>query len=746
MVEHSEDAGRETAGEDPAAAAAGAAAPGRRAEDQDQLLAVLQAQRSRMEEIFRRAPTMIAVTRGPEHCVELANPRFCEVLRLGEVVGRAARDVLPQPDAAELIELMDSVHATGETQRIDEQRLRLAGPVVEDVWISFIVQPLRHAAGAVQGLLIHGVDVTAVVRARQEAQEQAAELEMQAEELQSQASELEQLHEEARAIANRLSRSESLLAEAQRMAGVGSWEWEIRTGEIVWSEELFRLFGEVPGEVQVSLEAYMERIHPEDRAPVRQVVENALATGQPFAFDHRVVWPDGTVRDFQCRGRVWTDPAGAPCRMSGSAQDVTEQRAAEEARRDDARVVSTLHQFGQNIARDLDGETIVQEATDAATALTGAQFGAFFYNVLDDAGEAYTLYTISGVPREDFSKFPMPRNTPLFHPTFHGEGVVRSDDITQDPRYGEVAPHYGMPEGHLPVRSYLAVPVMSRSGEVLGGLFFGHAEPGRFQERHERLAVGIAGWAAVALDNAHLFNAERRARSEAERANNAKSDFLATMSHELRTPLNAMIGYSDLMLAGIPEPIPDSARQKVERIGLSARHLLQLIEEILTFSRLEAGEEVLRPVDGDAVRVASEVQVLLEPLALARQLQFTCQLPGGPVPIHTDVRKLSQVLLNVVGNAIKFTDEGAVGIRLEEDGDDVVFHIEDTGPGIAPEHAEQIFEPFWQVEQGATRSKEGTGLGLAVARRLARMLGGDVVLHGTPGFGSRFVVRIPRRA
>ncbi len=183
--------------------------------------------------------------------------------------------------------------------------------------------------------------------------------------------------------------------------------------------------------------------------------------------------------------------------------------AGEEARR-----LEILLKVGAEIASELNLERAVQVVTDAATELTGAAFGAFFYNVPDAAGGSYMLYTLSGVSREAFSRFPMPRNTALFAPTFTGEGVVRSDDIREDPRYGRSAPHHGQPEGHLPVRSYLAVPVVSRSGGVIGGLFFGHPEPGRFGAEHERLAVGIAAHAAIAIDNARLYGA---AQDEIER-------------------------------------------------------------------------------------------------------------------------------------------------------------------------------------------------------------------------------------
>jgi len=178
---------------------------------------------------------------------------------------------------------------------------------------------------------------------------------------------------------------------------------------------------------------------------------------------------------------------------------------------EERQVLELLNEVGNTVAAELDLERAVQVVTDAATRLSGAAFGAFFYNVIDDKGESYTLYTLSGAPREAFSKFPMPRNTKVFAPTVNGEGIVRSPDIRKDPRFGKNAPHYGMPKGHLPVVSYLAVPVVSRTGEVHGGLFFGHRDPGVFDKRAERNALAVAAQAAVAIDNANLFG---RAREE----------------------------------------------------------------------------------------------------------------------------------------------------------------------------------------------------------------------------------------
>jgi PAS domain S-box-containing protein len=229
--------------------------------------------------------------------------------------------------------------------------------------------------------------------------------------------------------------------------------------------------------------------------------------------------------DYYARWDRWFHVKAYPAADGGISaffEDITVRRKAEAARDSLARrervahaEAEALNEVARIIGVELDLQKLVQTVTDIATRLTHAQFGAFFYNVLNEHGESYMLYTLSGASRADFEKFGMmPRNTPVFGPTFTGAGPRRSDDIRKDPDYGKVAPHYGMPKGHLPVCSYLAVPVKSRSGEVLGGLFFGHPDPGIFTEAEERLAMGIAAHAAVAIDNARLF---QKAEQEIER-------------------------------------------------------------------------------------------------------------------------------------------------------------------------------------------------------------------------------------
>jgi PAS domain S-box-containing protein len=196
--------------------------------------------------------------------------------------------------------------------------------------------------------------------------------------------------------------------------------------------------------------------------------------------------------------------------LAHSASIAIEKVEGQERLRQQTHALEVVNRIGRMLAAELNLEKLVQSVTDECRELTGGEFGAFFYNVMDEKGESFVLYTISGVPREAFEQFPMPRNTPIFAPTFSGEAVVRIADVKDDPRYGQMAPFHGMPPGHLPVRSYLAVPVVSRSGEVLGGLFFGHSQPNVFTKMAETMVVGIASQAAISIDNARLYQSAQK--------------------------------------------------------------------------------------------------------------------------------------------------------------------------------------------------------------------------------------------
>ena len=432
-----------------------------------------------------------------------------------------------------------------------------------------------------------------------------------------------------------------------------------------------------------------------------------------------------------------------------NAELVRLHREAEQARQEADRSradVEALHRVGSALASEFNLERIVQLVTDTATQLTGAAFGAFFYNVTDAQGEKLTLFTLSGAPRSAFENFGHPRPTPIFAPTFYGTEIVRSDDITKDPRYGKMAPHHGMPPKHLPVRSYLAVPVYARNGEVLGGLFFGHPEPGQFDARSERLAIGTAAWAGVAMENARLVESERNARTAAESANRAKSEFLASMSHELRTPLNAIGGYAELLATGVRGALNDGQLADLTRIKRNQVYLLSLINDILNFAKIEAGRVQFTLGDLPMNEALEKIEPLIAPQLQEKQLRYSYTCCDPRFSAYVDAERVQQILLNLVSNAIKFTPAGGE-IRMECDATptDMLVHVTDNGVGIPEDKLQSIFEPFVQLDHGRWSGIPGTGLGLAISRDLARAMGGDLTATSEPGTGSTFTLRLPRK-
>ena len=499
-----------------------------------------------------------------------------------------------------------------------------------------------------------------------------------------------------------------------------------------------RLFGYTSAEL---VGRPVRMLIPDERQSEEDEILSRLRKGERLEhFETVRVTKDGRRLDVALTISPVRDDLGVIIGASKIIRDITAIRQMEVERlrllQETATVTETLNNVGAIVASDLDRDRVVQAVTDAGTELTTAEFGAFFYNVVNDDGESYTLYTISGVPREVFSKFPMPRNTEVFAPTFSGTAVVRSADITKDSRYGHNAPHHGMPAGHLPVRSYLAVPVNGRSGNVIGGLFFGHSSVARFTEHHERLAVGIASWASVALENSRLY-------MSVQEASRIKDDFLASLSHELRTPLNAILGYARMLRSGIVGP--DKRDKAIETIERNATSLTQIVEDVLDISRIVSGKIRLnvQPVDfPDIVRSAVEGIALA---ADARGVRVETVLDPDAAPVSGDPERLQQVLWNLLSNAVKFTNRGGrVQVRLERVNSHLEVAVSDTGIGIAPEFLPHVFDRFRQADAGIARERGGLGLGLAIARQLVEMHGGTIdASSGGVNQGATFRVKIP---
>jgi signal transduction histidine kinase len=283
---------------------------------------------------------------------------------------------------------------------------------------------------------------------------------------------------------------------------------------------------------------------------------------------------------------------------------------------------------------------------------------------------------------------------------------------------------------------FVITPLVAH-GEVLGALALMRetGAPSFTSDEEERLSV-IADHAAIALRKARLVE-------EAQAANQAKSNFLAVMSHELRTPLTALTGYGELLADEILGPMPPQQREVIERMRAVTHHLTVMIDDILTFSGIEAGRERVRLEDVSTADLLRGAAAILEPVAQKKGIQFHAKIPAMAPSIRTDADKVRQILVNLGSNAIKFTDNGEVGLELQPTTTLVRFHVSDTGIGISPEHLKHIFQPFGQVDTGLTRRHGGTGLGLYISHRLAGFLGGKIEVSSLPGTGSRFTLVLP---
>ena len=432
--------------------------------------------------------------------------------------------------------------------------------------------------------------------------------------------------------------------------------------------------------------------------------------------------------------------------------------------------LETLYSVGAALTGELDLERLIQMVTDAGVKLAGAKFGSYFHNVMDETGERLHLFTLSGAAREDFIKLGRPRATAVFGPTFRNESVVRSGDIPADPRYGQSEPYRGMPAGHLPVRSYLAVPVVARTGVVLGGLLFGHPDPDRFTEEHERLMLALAAQAAVAFDNARLFQEAQTANANLERRVTERTAELA-QTHEALRQAQKMEAVGQLtggiahdfnnLLAGITGSLEIIERRleqgRMEGIGrfisgaqTSAQRAAALTQRLLAFSR----RQTLDPKATDVNRLVFGMEDLIS-RTVGPSIKVEVVGAGGLWPAKVDAAQLEGALLNLAINARdamptggrltietanKWLDDRAARERDLPQGQYLSICVTDTGTGIPSHIVDRIFDPFFTTKPIG----QGTGLGLSMIHGFVSQSGGQVRVYTEPNQGTTMCVYLPR--
>jgi PAS domain S-box-containing protein len=502
-----------------------------------------------------------------------------------------------------------------------------------------------------------------------------------------------------------------------------------------WNRAAERMFGYAAEEM---IGESIRNIIPADRQREEDDVLARIRRGDRVShFETMRRRKDGTLVPISLTVSPIRDRDGRVIGASKIARDVSDRLRFEAITREQTATTKRLAEVGAALASTLDRDVIVQKVTDAATELTGSEFGAFFYNTHDpESGETELRYTLSGTANDAFDDFPKPRMTALFEPTLRGDVIVRLDDVTMDARYGRNPPFRGQPPGHLPVRSYLAVPVKTGKGDVLGGLFFGHSRVGVFTERHEQVVGGIAAWASVALQNSQLY-------VEARDANRMKDEFLAVLSHELRTPLNAIVGYARLLRGGILSG--DKAARGLETLERNANALTRIVEDVLEVSRIITGKVRLDVQPVELPLILHNAVATVQPAADAKGVRLQTLVDRRVGPVSGDPDRLQQVVWNLLSNAVKFTPRGGrVQIRLERADPYVDIVVSDTGIGIKPAFLPYVFERFHQAEAGTTRKTGGLGLGLAIVRHMVELHGGTVEASSPgDGQGAIFSVRLP---
>ncbi|WP_245409190.1 GAF domain-containing protein [Shinella sp. WSJ-2] len=561
-------------------------------------------------------------------------------------------------------------------------------------------------------------------------------------------------------------------------ASIGIWDYDVASNRLTWDARCKALFG-LPADADISYEdSFLAGLHPEDRERANEAVRKAISgtASQPFNIEYRTVGLRDHIERWVAASGDMVAAKNGRLRFVGTVRDITTQKKTE-------RHLKIVNATGAAIAAELDLEKIVQTVTDAGVELSGAEFGAFFYNVLDNEGGSYMLYSLSGAPRRAFENYPMPRATAVFKPTFLGEGVVRSDDILQDPRYGQNSPRNGMPPGHLPVRSYLAVPVISRSGEVLGGLFFGHKETGRFAEEHETALLGIAGHAATAIDNARLFQSAEaelarrrraeeeltllnasleqrvaeevleRARTEAQLRQAQKMEAVGQLTggiaHDFNNMLAVIIGGLGMLQRRLARGDTDVGRF-VDGAVEAAHRAASLTQRLLAFSR----RQPLSPQPLDPNRMVAGMSDLLS-RTLGETVALETVLAAGVWQINADPAQLESGILNLCVNARDampgggrltietsnaYVDERYAKETGLQSGQFVLIAVTDTGTGMEEAVMAQAFDPFFTTKEVG----KGTGLGLSQVYGFVRQSGGLVKIYSEPHIGTTVKIYLPR--
>jgi PAS domain S-box-containing protein len=496
---------------------------------------------------------------------------------------------------------------------------------------------------------------------------------------------------------------------------------------------------------------WLDVIHEDDRLRVKQNWHRAVEAASPYYAEYRLRTRDGQHRWVAVRAAPVLEVDGTVREWIGTHTDIDAAKRASEERARLFESERTARRSAERAINRLRSAWSVADAASAEVSLddmlhtlseglrVALQADEATVLLLDVDSSELVVRASVGLERADEEAAIRIRL---------GEGLAGRVALARSPL---VVPDVSAIEARSPflrgqLTSVIGAPVRA-SGRLVGVIHAGTVESREFSEEDVILLQLIADRVAHAIERARLLDAERAARADAEQANRAKMEFLAMMSHELRTPLNAIAGYAELLTIGLRGPLTEAQLADVQAIHRNERHLLSLIEEVLTFAKIDAGRIRLEPEDVRVSAALASMSDLIAPQMEQKELDYRVEPCDSSIGVYADVEKLQQIILNLLSNAVKFSPAGGritIAAGLQGNGTVVEIRVRDTGIGIPRDKLDSIFEPFVQLDGGLTRRSQGTGLGLAISRDLARAMHGDLIVSSEQGKGAEFVLTLPR--
>jgi len=550
-----------------------------------------------------------------------------------------------------------------------------------------------------------------------------------------------------------LEKSRELLTETEQIGKVGGWEFDIDTGKQTWTEEVYRIH-ELDPDCVLTVEMGVNFYTPESRPIIDQAVQRAVEHGKPFDVELEIITAKGNLRSVHAIGKADLEHR----RVYGFFQDITERKKAEIQIQRLNRFYLTLSETNEMIVRVADVDELFRRVCDIATEHAGfclawiAEPGDAWFSVAAAAGEA-TGY-LEGIQIAVQSEKPEGRGPTAV--AYH-EGIHY---ICNDFQHDVVAMPWKQKGSQFGICASATFP-LRKAGKVIAIFNVYSGEAGIFQQAEVKLLDEMAMDISFALDHLQQRSdllqskleleerVKRRtaqlevAKEKAEVADRVKSAFLATMSHEFRTPLNSIIGFTGILMQGLAGALNEEQTKQLGFVKNSGQHLLELVNDVLDISKIEAGEFQIIYEQVDLPELLQHVLDGFKPISDKQGLAMKLEVEQGIGAIHSSGRRLEQVLGNLISNALKFTDQGEIRLTCSAEKGDVKITVSDTGIGIAPEDISKLFRAFVQLEVRPQRVAKGTGLGLVISKRIVEALGGEIGVQSSPGAGSRFYFTLP---